>query len=71
MSVQTRTTAIQNEIVRLYCTFEYDGLLAKLKNEGPKVGNRNTGFRWSHSIRPCSIANGEHGCLLRRLVYPC
>jgi hypothetical protein len=28
MSVQTRTTALQNEIVRLYCTFERDGRLA-------------------------------------------
>ena len=28
MSVQTRTTALQNEIVRLYCTFEKDGRLA-------------------------------------------
>lgn len=28
MSVQTRTTALQNEIVRLYCTFEQDGRLA-------------------------------------------
>ena len=28
MSVQTRTTALQNEIVRLYCTFENDGRLA-------------------------------------------
>ena len=28
MSIQTRTTALQNEIVRLYCTFEQDGLLA-------------------------------------------
>lgn len=27
MSVQTRTTALQNEIVRLYCTFEYNGRL--------------------------------------------
>lgn len=28
MSVQSRTTAVQNEIVRLYCTFERDGRLA-------------------------------------------
>lgn len=28
MSVQTRTTALQNEIVRLYCTFEKDGRLS-------------------------------------------
>lgn len=27
MSVQTRTTALQNEIVRLYCQFEYNGVL--------------------------------------------
>jgi len=27
MSVQTRTTALQNEIVRLYCQFEWDGRL--------------------------------------------
>jgi len=27
MSLQTRTTAIQNEIVRLYCTFQWDGIL--------------------------------------------
>ena len=27
MSVQTRTTALQNEIVRLYCQFEYNGRL--------------------------------------------
>ena len=28
MSIQTRTTALQNEIVRLYCTFEYNGRLS-------------------------------------------
>jgi hypothetical protein len=28
MSVQTRTTALQNEIVRLYCNFERDGRLS-------------------------------------------
>jgi len=28
MSIQTRTTAIQNEIVRLYCTFEWNGRLS-------------------------------------------
>jgi hypothetical protein len=27
MSVQTRTTALQNEVVRLYCQFEYNGVL--------------------------------------------
>jgi len=27
MSVQSRTTAVQNEVVRLYCTFERDGRL--------------------------------------------
>jgi len=27
MSIQTRTTALQNEIVRLYCTFDRDGRL--------------------------------------------
>jgi len=28
MAIQTRTTALQNELVRLYFTFEYDGRLA-------------------------------------------
>ena len=28
MSVQTRTTALQNEIVRLYCVFNHDGTLS-------------------------------------------
>ena len=28
MSIQTRSTALQNEIVRLYCTFEIDGRLS-------------------------------------------
>lgn len=28
MSIQTRTTALQNEIVRLYCVFNYDGILS-------------------------------------------
>ena len=28
MSIQTRTTALQNEVVRLYCQFEKNGALA-------------------------------------------
>ena len=28
MSIQTRTTALQNEVVRLYCQFEYNGRLS-------------------------------------------
>ena len=28
MSIQTRTTALQNEVVRLYCQFESNGVLA-------------------------------------------
>jgi len=33
MSIQTRTTALQNEIVRLYMTFEFNGTLANPANQ--------------------------------------
>jgi len=75
MSVQTRTTAIQNEVVRLYCTFEYNGRLSNpasqplveiLDTDGVTVldtisaQNEHTGIYYADWYVPANLPLGNY-----------
>ena len=71
MSIQTRTTALQNEIVRLTMTFQHDGVTPSKTGRGRDGRARKRRMFSLMAVRPARRVSSENGTRINTDVHGC